>query len=264
MRICHYCGKQGHIQIDLPKSKPIHLPTSDAVISLLISSVSSSNLSTTATSNLSTTTATNNLSAPTNPNTTPKLTTQQNPKTENDSTELEIGNSSPSTDPQFFTATIWIMPAEFSFLVTPEDASTNNSAFTQKQPLTSNILSVTITKDKSLAAIFPFEFKETTAMPLFSGATLEAKPITTMYTDAKIEEQSIKLILDSGCRVDRAASARIITADGATKTPISKIDDFSFKVNDIVTPIKVLMIEATQYQALVGNNWLSKVNATLD
>ncbi|KAG9290243.1 hypothetical protein G9A89_022219 [Geosiphon pyriformis] len=166
-----------------------------------------------------------------------------------------------------------------SLLVTPEDTSTNNPAFTQKQLLTSNISPATITKDKSLAAIFPFEFEKTAAMPLFSGAAIEAKPITVIYTDTKVERQSIKLILNSGSagsiitrqlmdqlgrRVDRAASARIITADGATKTPIGKIDNFSFKVNGIMTPIKVLVMEATQYQALVGNNWLSKVNATLD
>ncbi|KAG9291644.1 hypothetical protein G9A89_022063 [Geosiphon pyriformis] len=76
-----------------------------------------------------------------------------------------------------------------SLLVTPEDASTNNPAFAQKQPLTSNIPSATITEDKSLA--------KTATMPLFSGAALEAKPITTIYTDAKVKKQSIKLILDS-------------------------------------------------------------------
>ncbi|KAG9293604.1 hypothetical protein G9A89_005607 [Geosiphon pyriformis] len=234
----------------IPKSKPTRLPTSNAVINLSISSVSSSNLSTAVTSNLSTTATTNNLSTPTNPNTTPKLTTQQNPKTKNDSTELEIDNGSLSTDPQFFTATIWIMLVEFSLLVTPEDASTNNPAFAQKQSLTSNILPVTITKDKSLAAIFPFEFEKTTTTPLFSGATLEAKPITMMYTNAKVKRQSIKLIFDS--------------TNGTTKTPIGEIDDFSFEVNGIMTSIKVLVIEAIQYQALVGNDWLSKVNATLD
>ncbi|KAG9297101.1 hypothetical protein G9A89_019382 [Geosiphon pyriformis] len=141
-----------------------------------------------------------------------------------------------------------------SLLVTPEDASTNNLAFTQKQPLTSNIPLATITEDKFLAAIFPFKLEETATMPLFSGATLEAKPITVMYTDAKVERQSIKLILNS-------SSA---DTDGAIKTPIGKIDDFSFEVHGIVTPIKVLVIEVTQYQALVGNNWLSKVNMTLN
>ncbi|KAG9286075.1 hypothetical protein G9A89_022752 [Geosiphon pyriformis] len=136
-----------------------------------------------------------------------------------------------------------------SLLVTPEDTSTNNLAFTQKQPLTSNISPATITEDeKQLQHYYLVEPK--------------AKPITTMYTDAKVKEQSIKLILDSGRQVDQAASARIITADGVIKTPIGEINDFSFEVNSIMTSIKVLVMEATQYQALVGNDWLFKVNLT--
>ncbi|KAG9299992.1 hypothetical protein G9A89_009720 [Geosiphon pyriformis] len=85
-----------------------------------------------------------------------------------------------------------------SLLVTPEDALANNLAFAQKQPLISNISSTTITENESLAAIFLFKFEETTAMPLFSGAALEAKLITAMYTNAKVKGQFIKLILDSG------------------------------------------------------------------
>ncbi|KAG9301714.1 hypothetical protein G9A89_016785 [Geosiphon pyriformis] len=46
--------------------------------------------------------------------------------------------------------------------------------------------------------------------------------------------------------------------------PIGEIDNFSIEVNDIITPIKVLVIEATQYQALVGNDWLSKNNVVLN
>ncbi|KAG9290287.1 hypothetical protein G9A89_022263 [Geosiphon pyriformis] len=160
-----------------------------------------------------------------------------------------------------------------SLLVTPENASTNNPASTQKQPLTSNIPPATITKDESLATIFSFKFEETTATLLFSEAALKAKPITMMYTNAKVEGQSIKLILDSGSagsiitrqlmdqlghRVDRAASVKIITANEGTKTLIGKINNFPFEVNGIVTPIKVLVIETTQYQALIGNDWLSK------
>ncbi|KAG9285892.1 hypothetical protein G9A89_013317 [Geosiphon pyriformis] len=224
---------------NLLKSKSTRLPTSDTVISLSVSSISTSDLSATATSNISTT-ATNNLSIPTDPNTVPKLTTQQNSKTKNDSTELEISDSSLSTDPQFFTNYL-------SLLVTPEDASTNSPAFTQKQPLTSNIPPATITKNESLAAIFPFKFEETAAIPLFSGAALEAKPITVMYIDTKVEKQSIKLILDSG------SASSIITRQLMNQL-----------VNDIVTPIKVLVMEATQYQALVSNDWLFKVNATLN
>ncbi|KAG9284928.1 hypothetical protein G9A89_006306 [Geosiphon pyriformis] len=67
----------------------------------------------------------------------------------------------------------------------------------QKQPLTNNILPATITEDKLLTAIFPFEFEELVKMPLFSRAVLESKLITTMYMDVKVDKQHIKLILNS-------------------------------------------------------------------
>ncbi|KAG9292085.1 hypothetical protein G9A89_017985 [Geosiphon pyriformis] len=101
-------------------------------------------------------------------------------------------------------------------------------------------------------------------MPLFSGAALEKKLIMAMYTDTKVNGYSIKLILDSGHQIDHTASTRIITVDEATKTSIGEINDFSIEVNGIVVLIKVLVIKATQYQALINNNWLFKTNAMLD
>ncbi|KAG9298297.1 hypothetical protein G9A89_002785 [Geosiphon pyriformis] len=166
-----------------------------------------------------------------------------------------------------------------SLLVNPKDAQPNNPETNQYLTLTSNILPATITENKLLDAIFLFELEEPLTMPLFNGAILKEKPITVMYTDAKVDGHSIKLILDSrsagsiitkqlmdqlGCRVDRTTSARIITTNRTTKTSIGEIDDFPFKVNGIIIPIKVLVIEATQYQTLVGNDWLSKTNAILD
>ncbi|KAG9300315.1 hypothetical protein G9A89_011388 [Geosiphon pyriformis] len=166
-----------------------------------------------------------------------------------------------------------------SLLVTPKKAQPNHLENNQRQPLTNNILPAIITKNKSLNTIFPFELEESSATPLFSKTALEKKPITAMYTDVKVDDHFIKLILDSGsagsiitrqlmdqlgCRVDRTASTKIITADKVTKTPIGEIDDFLIEINDIIVPIKVLIMEVTQYQALIGNNWLSKTNATLD
>ncbi|KAG9302122.1 hypothetical protein G9A89_020556 [Geosiphon pyriformis] len=134
------------------------------------------------------------------------------------------------------------------------------------------------TEDSSLAAIFPFELEENEAM--FSGAALDEKrPITAMYTEATVNNTPIKLILDSrsagsiitlqlvnqlGFKVDRAATSQIITADGSTKLPHDEIDSFPFKINGIVISTKVLVMDATQYQVLVGNDWLTKANATLD
>ncbi|KAG9303632.1 hypothetical protein G9A89_018529 [Geosiphon pyriformis] len=100
-----------------------------------------------------------------------------------------------------------------------------------------------------------------------------------MYTDTKVNGHSIKLILNNGsagsiiirqlmdqlgCQVDHAVSAKIIIANKATKTPIGKIDNLFIEINSIIVPIKVLVIEATQYQTLIGNDWLLKTNTMLD
>ncbi|KAG9298851.1 hypothetical protein G9A89_015872 [Geosiphon pyriformis] len=100
-----------------------------------------------------------------------------------------------------------------------------------------------------------------------------------MYTDAKVDGHAIKLILNSRSadsiiikqlmdqlshQVDCAASTKIITANGVTKTLIGEIDNFLIEVIGITVSIKVLVMKTTQYQALVGNNCLSKTNVTLD
>ncbi|KAG9291662.1 hypothetical protein G9A89_022081 [Geosiphon pyriformis] len=285
------CGSQKHVFATtvisnsklLPKSRLNYPPINDTVTNLSTTSILNSslsdtcNLSTTAASNLSATTSSNLLNPTTNSNTITKLTSKQTPKAENDTTKLQTEScqwNSGTGATQNPNSQNYL-----SLLVTSEDTTNTNSGSNQQLTLTSNILPTTITKDKSLTAIFPFEFEETTAMPLFSKAVFKAKPITAMYTDAKVNGQSIKLILDSssagniitqqlmdqlGRQVDCTTSTRIITANGATKTPISEIDEFPFEVNSIITPIKVLVMEATQYQTLIGNDWLSKTNTILD
>ncbi|KAG9289649.1 hypothetical protein G9A89_014384 [Geosiphon pyriformis] len=158
-----------------------------------------------------------------------------------------------------------------------EDASSSNIETNQK-PLTSNILPATIMEDKSLAAIFLFELEESTTL-LFSEAILNTKLITAIYINAKVDGHFIKLIHNNrsagsiitrqfidqlGHQINQAVSTRIITADRTIKTPIGEIDNLLIEVNSIIVPIKVLVMEATQYQILVGNDWLFKMNAMLD
>ncbi|KAG9287215.1 hypothetical protein G9A89_008845 [Geosiphon pyriformis] len=81
-----------------------------------------------------------------------------------------------------------------------------------------------------------------------------------LYTDVKVGEIDIKLILDSrsassiitkqlmdqlDCQIDCAATIWIITADGNTKTPIEEINNFLFEINEIQISTKVLVMEAT-------------------
>ncbi|KAG9284378.1 hypothetical protein G9A89_023635 [Geosiphon pyriformis] len=224
MHICHNCVSSSKLSIQ-PSTILIELSTYNVIANLLTTNLLALN-----THHLSTT----------------------NPKAKTNTTKLEIINNSPLINSQY-TQNLNFQNY-LSLLVTPEDATSNKSEANQK-PLTNNISLATITKDKLLTVIFFFEFKEPIEMLLFSRAALKLKPITAMYTDAKIDGQHIKLILDSrSASIDHAASTHIITANRATKTPIGKIDNFPFKVNNIIIPIK----------ALVGNDWLSKANTMLN
>ncbi|KAG9293411.1 hypothetical protein G9A89_009135 [Geosiphon pyriformis] len=264
MCVCHNCDSES-----LPKSRPIsnHLPANDAATNLSTASISISNLSTAATSNLSAITP-NNLSAPT-------TKTSGNPRpriTQNWRSAIVVYQLIPSSSYQPLgsrqqnsgTGSIQNPNSQnyLSLLITSENAQTNKPKLNQQQPLTNNIPPATITNNELLAAIFLFKLKESSSTPLFSDAVFEKKPITTMYTNTKVDEHAIKLILDSGSA--GTASTRFIIADGTTKTPISEIDDFPIKINGIIVPIKVLVMNTTQYQALVGNDWLFKTNAMLD
>ncbi|KAG9300554.1 hypothetical protein G9A89_002432 [Geosiphon pyriformis] len=231
----------------LPKSRSNYLPANNATTNLSTASILTLNLSTAATSNLLAAIP-NNLSTLINSNTTPKFNLESH-KTGNQqwfSSNSLLGLRSRNLDT---SATQNPNSQNYlSLLVTLKDATNTNLGSNQQLTLTSNILPATVTEDKLLTAIFPFEIEEPLGVPLFNGATIEKKPITAMYTNAKIDGHSIKLILDSGsagCRVDHAVSARIITADGATKTLIGEIDNLSIEINGITVLIKILIMEAT-------------------
>ncbi|KAG9301805.1 hypothetical protein G9A89_003192 [Geosiphon pyriformis] len=215
---------------------------------LSTTSISTSNLLIIATSNLSATTP-KNLSIPINSDTAPKFNLELHKTgdwqwfSSNLPSRLCSRNSGTGATQNLNSQNY------LSLLVTLENATNTNLGFNQQLTLISNIPPATITEDKSLAAIFSFEIEKPSRVLLFSGATIKEKPIMAIYTDVKIDGYSIKLILNS-CRVDHAASARIITANGATKTPIGKIDDLSIEINGITVLIKVLVMEATQYQVL--------------
>ncbi|KAG9290001.1 hypothetical protein G9A89_010307 [Geosiphon pyriformis] len=82
-------------------------------------------------------------------------------------------------------------------------------------------------------------------------AANEQKVITAMYTKAEVEGKAISQTV-------------IVTANGMKKTPVREIDNFPFTFDGITIPVKVLVMDAPQYQALVGNDWLQKANAKLD
>ncbi|KAG9284262.1 hypothetical protein G9A89_002072 [Geosiphon pyriformis] len=137
-----------------------------------------------------------------------------------------------------------------------------------------------IAKNANLSDIFPFEFEANESSFLLSNAAAnEQKAIMVMYTEAEVKGKTICLILDSGSaesiityqlmqqlkrNVDRPAQTVIVTANGMKKTPVGEIDNFLFTLDRINIPVKVLVMNAPQYQALVENDWLQKANANLN
>ncbi|KAG9292041.1 hypothetical protein G9A89_017941 [Geosiphon pyriformis] len=171
---------------------------------------------------------------------------------------------------------------QFSYLTMPEEQDFHHTALLegraaaqQQNPsyTLTTIPPARIAENANLSDIFPFEFEANKSPFLLSNAAAnEQKAIMAMYTEAEVEGKTIRLILDSGSvgsiityqNVDRPAQTVIITADGIKKTPVGEIDNFPFTLDRITIPIKVLVINAPQYQALIGNNWLQKANANLN
>ncbi|KAG9294102.1 hypothetical protein G9A89_015512 [Geosiphon pyriformis] len=213
MHACHYCVSNSNLSIKL-NFILTNLSVINATVNVSTTCISTANLSTTVTSHVLTT-ATNNLS---NSNTAIKLSSD-------DIRKFQIKNH-----PKLEIIHLISCQDHASRVQELKDALSNNLEINQKS-LTSNIPPATVIENESLTAIFPFKIEELSKTSLFSGATLKEKLIMAIYTNTKID----------------AANARIITANRATKTPIGKINNLSIKVNIIVL-IKVLVIEATQYQ----------------
>ncbi|KAG9304205.1 hypothetical protein G9A89_019767 [Geosiphon pyriformis] len=174
-----------------------------------------------------------------------------------------------------------------SYLTIPKKSDFQQTALSEGEvaaprsnPSNHTIPPVQIVQNANLSDIFPFEFEANESPFLLSNAAVnKQKAITAMYTEATVEGKPIHLILDSGLvrsiityqlmqqlkqNVDKPAQTVIVTADNMKKTPVGKIDDFPFTIDGITIPVKVFVMDALQYQALIGNNWLFKTNANLN
>ncbi|KAG9301745.1 hypothetical protein G9A89_003291 [Geosiphon pyriformis] len=157
---------------------------------------------------------------------------------------------------------------------------TNEVAAPRSNSFNNTILPAQIAQNANLSDIFSFEFEANELPSLLSNAAVnKQRAITAMYTKATVEKKPIRLILNSRSAgniiiyqlmqqlqrtVNRPAQTVIVIADGMKKTPVEEIDNFLFTIDKITISIKVLVIDAPQYQALVENDWLFKANANLN
>ncbi|KAG9292105.1 hypothetical protein G9A89_005249 [Geosiphon pyriformis] len=210
---------------------------------------------------------------------TPQNQLQNNHNRINSNNQLVSQNSGQQRPNHYYT--------QPSYLTIPEELDFQQTALSEGEIAAprSNFSNHTISpaqiaQNANLSDIFLFEFEANESPFLLSNAAVnEQKAITAMYTEATVKGKPIHLILDSGSaesiityqlmqqlkrNVDRPAQTVIVTADGMKKTPVGEIDDFPFSINGITIPVKVLVMDAPQYQVLVGNDWLLKANANLN
>ncbi|KAG9303099.1 hypothetical protein G9A89_005057 [Geosiphon pyriformis] len=163
--------------------------------------------------------------------------------------------STTSTNPTVSTAIYTTIPnicPKIGKVVAPESNSSNNT-----------IPPAQIAQNANLSDIFSFEFEANESPFLLSNTAInEQKVITVMYTKTTIEGKFIQLILDSRSvesiityqlmqqlnqNVDRPVQTVIVTADSMKKTPVGEIDNFLFTIDGITIPVKVLVMDASQY-----------------
>ncbi|KAG9297315.1 hypothetical protein G9A89_002004 [Geosiphon pyriformis] len=210
---------------------------------------------------------------------TPQNQLQSNHNRINPNNQLVLRNSGQQKPNHYHT--------QPSYLTIPEESDFQQTALFEGEvaaprsnPSNHIIPSAQIAQNANLSDIFPFEFEANKSPFLLSNTAVnKQKAITAMYTEATVKEKPIHLILDSGLagsiityqlmqqlkqNIDRPAQTVIVTADDIKKTPVREIDDFLFTINGITIPVKVLVMDAPQYQALVKNDWLLKANANLN
>ncbi|KAG9305366.1 hypothetical protein G9A89_011499 [Geosiphon pyriformis] len=146
-----------------------------------------------------------------------------------------------------------------SYLTIPEEQNFYHTALLegravaqQQNPsyIPTTILPARIAENANLSDIFPFEF-EANKLPflLSNAAANEQKAITAMYTEAEVEGKAIRLILNS-----RSAGSIItyqLMQQLKRNTPVGEIDNFPFTLDEITIPVKVLVMNTLQYQALI-------------
>ncbi|KAG9297342.1 hypothetical protein G9A89_004004 [Geosiphon pyriformis] len=133
------------------------------------------------------------------------------------------------------------MPKESNFQQTA--LSEGKVAAPRSNSSNNTILPAQNAQNVNFSDIFPFEFEANKSSFLLSNATAnKQKAITAMYTEATTVNQQEVLL--------PTTQTVIVTADGIKKTPVREINNFLFTIDGITIPVKVLVMNTPQYQAL--------------
>src|SRR6185295_7825928 len=82
-------------------------------------------------------------------------------------------------------------------------------------------------------------------------------------TSAAISAVSNQFRKKFGFDVTRAASYKICGIDGRKIVPLGEIDGFPLTFGKVTVPITVVVIDASNYDVILGKDWLTKLNAAI-
>ena len=100
----------------------------------------------------------------------------------------------------------------------------------------------------------------------------------SMFCLAQVDNQTVQLILDSGSagsvisqkflqklkrKIDKPSVINMIGINGDKKKALGEISNLPITIQNQVLPANVVVSEATGYDLLVGNDWLTKYQANL-
>ena len=75
---------------------------------------------------------------------------------------------------------------------------------------------------------------------------------------------SCQFLNDVGIAIDRPSTTLMINVNGERKRPLGEVLDFPITIQGVTIPINVVVTDDLTYSAIVGNDWLAKVHASID
>src|SRR5215469_11398446 len=113
--------------------------------------------------------------------------------------------------------------------------------------------------------------------PVYVNQTGKAEE--ALYGEAVVYNQPVNVLIDSGAvgciiskryldqvhkNIDAPTNIKIIDVMGNKSAPLGVVYQVPVKIRDITVPINMIVTNSAEYNVLLGNEWLKKVNANIN
>ena len=109
--------------------------------------------------------------------------------------------------------------------------------------------------------------------------SVQPESITPAYATGEISKRIVSCIVDTGAAIslishavmmllgmsiDKASRTSIIMANGVSSVPLGVIEDVAVTFGECTVSVDMVVTEAASYDVILGMNWLTQANATVD